>query len=65
MGSFMSFAIPERHLPIAMNGIIEGYDNIILVILATQWQQSPGSLPIAASSGKMAAERIIKLENKK
>ena len=62
MGSFMSFAIPEKHLPIAMNGIIEGYDNIIL---ATQWQQSPGGLPIAASSGKWAAERIIKLENRK
>ena len=62
MGSFMSFAIPEKHLPIAMNGIIEGYDNIIL---ATQWQQSPGGLPIAASSGKWAAERKIKLENRK
>lgn len=35
------------------------------IILATQWQQSPGGLPIAASSGKWAAERIIKLENRK
>lgn len=62
IGSFMSFAMPEKYLPIPMDGVIEGCDN---VILATQWQQSPGGLPIAANSGKGAIERIAKLENKK
>ena len=61
-GSFMSFAIPERHLPIPLSGVIPGCDN---VILATQWLQSPGGLPIAATSGKAAVDRIVKLEKKK
>lgn len=54
--------IVERHLPIPLSGVISGCDN---VILATQWLQSPGGLPIAATSGKAAVDRIVKLEKKK
>ncbi len=59
IGSFMSFAMPEKYLPLPESGIIPGHKNIIL---ATQWQQSPGGLPIAARSGEAAIKRINKLQ---
>lgn len=61
VGSFMSFALPERMLPIRMSNRIPGLSN---VILATQWQQSPGGLPIAAEGGKKAIETIVRQERK-
>lgn len=62
IGSFMSFAIPEKHLPIPLSPVVPGCDNLIL---ATQWLQSPGGLPIAAKSGIEAIKRIVKMEKKK
>jgi phytoene dehydrogenase-like protein len=61
MGSFMSFALPSKALPLRVSNRVEGLSN---VILATQWQQSPGGLPIAAEAGKIAAETINKAECK-
>ena len=61
IGSFMSFAMPERYLPVPMDGRVKGFDNLFL---ATQWQQSPGGLPIAAECGKKAVEKIVKMEKK-
>lgn len=61
MGSFMSFSMPEKYLPICLAPDIQGLEN---VFLATQWQQSPGGLPIAARCGKSAVEKILKLEAK-
>ena len=55
IGSFMSFTMPSGVLPIRQSNRIPGLSN---VILATQWQQSPGGLPIAAECGKLAAEAI-------
>ena len=57
IGSFMSFIFPPKTLPIKISNKIKGLDN---VFLATQWQQSPGGLPIAAKLGKQAIEEIKK-----
>ncbi len=55
MGSFMSFVLPPRTLPIKLSNKIPEISN---VVLATQWQQMPGGLPIAAECGKLAAETV-------
>lgn len=62
IGSFMSFAIPAKMLPIPIDGGVDGISNLLL---ATQWQQSPGGLPIAATQGRVAIEKINKIESKK
>lgn len=62
IGSFMSFALPKGRLPIRQSNRIKGLDN---VILATQWQQMPGGLPIAADGGKKAIETVNEHEFKR
>ena len=62
VGSFMSFAIPESFIPIPLDCAVDGVKNLFI---ATQWQQSPGGLPVAASQGKATIEKIKKLEKKK
>lgn len=61
IGSFMSFAMPKGYLPVPMDGVVDGLDNLCL---ATQWQQAPGGLPIAAEAGKKAIELINTKERK-
>ena len=61
VGSWMSFALPSKKLPLRISNRIDGFSN---VILATQWQQSPGGLPIAADGGKFAIETINKKEKR-
>lgn len=61
MGSYMSFAMPSRMLPGRASGAIPGLSN---VFLATQWQQIPGGLPIAAESGKQAVLTIMRREKR-
>lgn len=58
-GSFMSFVMPARRLPVRLGGGVRGIPN---VILATQWQQSPGGLPIAAECGRRAIETVMRRE---
>lgn len=62
VGSFMSFAIPEKFLPIPLGGGIKGAKN---VFMATQWLQSPGGLPIAAQSGMFAVKKINRRSSRK
>ena len=62
MGSFMSFTMPSRTLPLGRSALVPGVDNLLL---ASQWQQSPGGLPIAAERGRMAIEQILRLERKR
>lgn len=62
IGSFMSFALPHKCLPIRTSNKIRGIDN---VFLATQWQQIPGGLPIAAEGGRLAVKSIEELEKKR
>lgn len=62
IGSWMGFAFPAKTLPKKISNRVKGIKN---VILATQWLQSPGGLPIAASSGKRAIETIVKCEKRR
>ena len=62
IGSWMSFAIFSRRLPVRVDNRVKGASNIIL---ASQWLQAPGGLPIAAEGGRLAIESINKLESKK
>ena len=62
IGSWMSFALPAKVIPLRKDNRIKGLEN---VLLATQWQQSPGGLPIAANCGKKAIRTIDELEQKK
>ena len=57
----MSFALPAKVFPGRLSNRIPGLSN---VILATQWQQSPGGLPIAADGGKKAIRTVNELEEK-
>lgn len=61
MGSWMAFALPPKTMPKKLDNRVKGLKN---VILATQWLQTPGGLPIAASSGRRAIETILKREKK-
>ena len=62
IGSWMSFALPSKMIPIRVGNGVDGLSN---VILATQWQQSPGGLPIAAEGGRLAIKTILKKEKNK
>lgn len=55
IGSYMSFVLPSKYLPRRLDGRVRGVKGLYL---ATQWQQLPGGLPIAAMSGKKAVEAI-------
>lgn len=59
IGSFMSFVLPSKVFPSKTSSRVKGTENIFL---ATQWQQAPGGLPIAAKMGKEAIEAILKRE---
>ena len=56
IGSFMGFTLPSKALPIRISNRVPKLSN---VFLATQWQQLPGGLPIAAEGGKLAIETIV------
>ena len=56
IGSFMGFTLPSKALPIRISNRAPKLSN---VFLATQWQQLPGGLPIAAEGGKLAIETIV------
>jgi phytoene dehydrogenase-like protein len=60
IGSFMSFALPSRAFPLCTKNRVPGLSN---VILATQWQQAPGGLPIAADVGRKAIRTITAQEH--
>lgn len=62
MGSFMSFMMPKKFLPARLGGRVRGASNLIL---ANQWQQPPGGLPIAADGGRAAINQIVKAEKKR
>lgn len=57
VGSFMSFTLPSKAFPRRVSCRVPGIDNLFL---ATQWQQLPGGLPIAAESGRLAVEEVVK-----
>ena len=59
IGSYMSFIMPSKIIPSRKSNRIKGLSN---VILATQWQQCPGGLPIAAVGGRAAIKTVDQLE---
>lgn len=59
IGSYMSFVVAPGYVPTAKDCRLKSYKN---VFLATQWQQPPGGLPIAAEVGKNAIIEICKAE---
>lgn len=61
-GSFMSFAVPPKRLLRRISPRIDGIEN---VFFATQWQQAPGGLPIAAECGKSAVREVVLTEAKR
>jgi len=61
IGSFMSFALPKKRLPLRLNNRIDGVEN---VSLSTQWLQIPGGLSIAAGGGRIAIETVNAMERK-
>lgn len=61
IGSFMGFLLPSKTIPFNISNRIEGVKN---VVLASQWLQIPGGLPIAAKVGKRAVETVIVLDKK-
>lgn len=56
-GAYMSFINPKKTAPTDLKYTLDGVDN---VILASQWQISPGGLPNAAAAGIKAARIIPK-----
>lgn len=58
-GSYMSFTMPPKRLPVKISPKIKGIRN---AFLATQWQQPPGGLPNAAEVGRRAAKAIDQAE---
>lgn len=59
IGSFMSFVFPPNTPPKRIDNRVSGIKNLLL---ATQWLQAPGGLPISAEAGKRAVEIIRKKE---
>ena len=62
VGSFMSFLLPPKTILKTLSNKVPNASN---VFLATQWQQSPGGLPIAAKVGQLAVQSILKCEAQK
>lgn len=61
IGSFMSFVLPPNKAPLRLSNKVKGLKN---VILASQWLQAPGGLPIAAEAGFYSIKRVLKQEKK-
>jgi len=59
VGAFMSFIFPHGNFPLITENRIKDVKNLVL---ATQWLQTPGGLPIAADMGKRAAEAVAEME---
>lgn len=61
-GAYMGFSFTKEAKKTSVSGKIQGLPN---VMLATQWLMVPGGLPSAAISGKVAIQKICKIEKKK
>lgn len=62
MGSWMGFAFSSGILPTRLSARVKGVENLLL---ATQWLQAPGGLPIAAGGGREAIRTLLKIEEAK
>lgn len=60
-GAYMGFLFTKKDNMFVHNGFVKGIKNFLM---AGQWMQCPGGLPLALSEGKFAIQRICKLEKK-
>lgn len=58
-GAYMGFLFNHKKGMYTSSGLIPGLRNFVM---AGQWMQCPGGLPLAAAEGKFAIQRICKLE---
>jgi len=58
-GAYMTFGFSKKVAPIRKSNRVKGVKNMVL---ATQWIQALGGLPIAAECGKIAIKTIEKLK---
>lgn len=61
-GSYMAYAFTGGVIPPGFGNRIPGLTNLFL---ATQWQRSPGGLPVAAELGRDAVYSVMKADKKK
>ena len=59
IGSYMGFALAPKYIPLQASHKIKGLKN---VVLATQWQQTPGGLPVSAYLGRSAVKAICTMD---
>ena len=57
-GTYMSFAFSSKVIPARKSNRIKGLKN---VVLATQWIQALGGLPVAAECGKIAVKTLERI----
>ena len=55
----MGFLFTHRDATFVHNGFVKGLKNFVM---AGQWMQCPGGLPLALAEGKFAIQRICKIE---
>ncbi len=60
-GSYMSFITTPAVKQLRLKGQLKGIDNLYL---AGQWTSAPGGLPVAATSGKFAVQRLLKNQHR-
>ena len=58
-GAYMGFLFTAKDGMYVHNGFVKGISNFVM---AGQWMQCPGGLPLALAEGKFAIQRICKIE---
>ncbi len=61
-GAYMGFVTVPGVKPLRLKGTVRGIKNLYL---AGQWVMAPGGLPVAATSGKFAVQRLLRREHSK
>ncbi len=61
IGSWMSFIVPKKTIPLNCPNVVKGVKN---VIIASQWLTAPGGLPICVEQAKKAVKTLLKLSKK-
>ena len=61
-GAYMGFLFTPKSPMFTFNGRVNGLKNFIM---AGQWAQCPGGLPLALASGRFAIQRIEKIDRSK
>ena len=60
-GAYMGFLFTKKNNRLVHNGFVKGLKNFVM---AGQWMQCPGGLPLALASGKFSIQKICKIEKR-